>query len=149
MAIVSKNENTVGLTVALSKSSNNNALINNKGEWDPLNNIPNIEDTLITNGTAGDYLVVGTLSVGQKEIYDFGSKGGEIELTRGDEIYYNGVIFKKNDTIFPDASGILFANYDPSKGSMKDQHDILAMEVDTKITEVEAEEIYLKYINTI
>lgn len=94
---------------------NGNTKTNFKGGWEPQTNNPDIYTTCVQ---VGDFVVVQDVGAGNTYSFDFGTKGGIIELSDSDQVVFNGVIFVKNEQFNRDAQEIEMDRLNPSLGSV-------------------------------
>lgn len=94
---------------------NGSTKTNFKGGWDPQTNTPNIYTTCVQ---VGDFVVVQDVGVGNTYSFNFGTKGGIVELSDGDQVIFNGIIFVKNEQFSKDAQEIEMDRLNPSLGSI-------------------------------
>jgi hypothetical protein len=86
-----------------------------KGGWNPQTNSPDIYTSCVQ---IGDFVVVQDVGAGNTYTFDFGSKGGQIDLSDSDQVVFNGVIFVKNEQFNRDAQEIEMDRLTPSLGSV-------------------------------
>lgn len=94
---------------------NGSTKTNFKDGWNPQTNTPNIYTTCVQ---VGDFVVVQDVGAGNTYSFDFGTKGGIIELSDSDQVVFNGVIFVKNEQFNRDAQEIEMDRLNPSLGSV-------------------------------
>ena len=117
-----------------------------KGIWNPKTNTPDIF-TLLTN--SGEFAVIDGLDAGETYNFDFGgTKGGVVAFTIGDKVYFNGVIFQKQETYIPSADEITYDKTSPILGSVKDIVDLKANSSDV-YTKTQADNFLNAKENTI
>jgi hypothetical protein len=104
---------------------------NFKGGWSPKTNTPDIYEIA---KEYGDFVVVENLNEDETFSFDFGNKGGVIQLNNNDRVYFNGVNYIKNDYLIPDASEIPIDRTDPIKGSVLEFLEALNTGLATEIT---------------
>lgn len=103
-----------------------------KGIWNPKTNTPDIF-TLLTN--SGEFAVIDGLDAGETYNFDFGgTKGGVVAFTIGDKVYFNGVIFQKQESYIPTANEIIYDKTNPLLGSVKDVVDLKGSVANVSIT---------------
>lgn len=94
---------------------NGSTKTNFKDGWNPQTNTPDIYTTCVQ---VGDFVVVQDVGAGNTYSFDFGTKGGIIELSDSDQVVFNGVIFVKNEQFSKDAQEIEMDRLNPSLGSV-------------------------------
>ena len=108
----------------VAKSNGTDSGGTDKGIWNPKTNTPDIF-TLLT--ASGEFAVIDGLDAGETYNFDFGgTKGGVVAFTIGDKVYFNGVIFQKQETYVPTADEIIYDKTNPLLGSVKDVVDFLS-----------------------
>lgn len=112
----------------VAKSNGTDSGGTDKGIWNPKTNTPDIF-TLLT--ASGEFAVIDGLEAGETYNFDFGgTKGGVVAFTIGDKVYFNGVIFQKQETYIPSADEITYDKTNPILGSVKDVVDLKANIID-------------------
>ena len=83
---------------------------------------------------SGEFAVIDGLDAGETYNFDFGgTKGGVVAFTIGDKVYFNGVIFQKQESYIPTADQIIYDKTNPLLGSIKDVVDLKANSTDVYI----------------
>lgn len=120
----------------VAKSNGGDSGGTDKGIWNPKTNTPDIF-TLLKK--SGEFAVIDGLDAGETYNFDFGgTKGGVVSFTIGDKVYFNGVIFQKQETYIPTSDEIIYDKTNPILGSVKDVVDLKANSTDVYIkTEVD------------
>ena len=108
----------------VAKSNGGDSGGTDKGIWNPKTNTPDIF-TLLQK--SGEFAVIDGLDAGETYNFDFGgTKGGVVAFTIGDKVYFNGVIFQKQESYIPTADQIIYDKTNPLLGSIKDVVDLKA-----------------------